>query len=307
MHAAHEVKVAAPAREVYRLLADLGNWPWILEPFVHAELIGVEGGFERAGMWTTSGDQVEHWVALRRLDEAALRIDFRPERPAPPLASMERSWVVEPLSATECTVRLLHTYELTDDGPEARAATAQVIDTIADGETAAVRTAAELLVATPELLVEVTDTVDFDASPEAVYDALFDAGAWPGILPHVIRAELLHDGGDHHLVEVDTAESRGGTLTMRTARVGRPHRVIAYKQLVLPPIGTSHHVRWQLTPTEGGVTVTSVQTVVIKPEGIAQLLGEGTDLTAARGFVQRELSAKALLTLEGVKEHLGAR
>ncbi|MEU6057067.1 SRPBCC family protein [Streptomyces sp. NPDC047097] len=306
MRAVHEVKVAAPAREVYQLLADLDNWPWIFAPFVHTELLGTDGGSERVGMWTTSGEGVEHWVALRRLDEDALRICFRPERPVPPLASMERSWVVEPLSATECTARLLHTYELGDDGPQTRADTARVIDTIAEGETEAVRAAAELVTATPELRVEVVDTIDFDASPEAVYDVLFDVGAWTGALPHVTGTRLLQDGGDHHLVEVDTAESRGGTMTMRTARVGRPHQIIAYKQLVLPPIGSSHHVRWRLTPAAAGVTVTSAQTAVIRPDGIARLLGEGADVAEARTFVQRELSAKVRLTLEGAKEHLGA-
>ncbi|MFJ6750222.1 aromatase/cyclase [Streptomyces sp. NPDC091266] len=154
---AHEVTVAAPPDLVYRLLADLANWPWIFRPFVHAERLGADGPFDRVGMWTTTGDQVEHWVALRRLDEARLRVDFRPEEPAAPPAMMERSWIVEPRSGGSSTVRLLHRYSVLGGDPSALESTARVIDTIADAETQAVKRAAELVAGTPELKVEVTE------------------------------------------------------------------------------------------------------------------------------------------------------
>ncbi|MEU9982389.1 SRPBCC family protein [Streptomyces sp. NPDC050856] len=300
----HEVTVDAPAEDVYRLLADLANWPWMFRAFVHAEVIGRQGAFERVGMWTTSGDRVEHWLALRRLDEAALRIDFRPEDPAPPLASMERSWVVEPVTAHRCTVRLLHGFTLTVDDPGALEATRGVIDTVADAETSAVRAAAELTAREPELLVVVTDTVPVAASAEAVYDALYDVPDWPGFLPHVARAEALQDEDGLQLVEVDTVENGGGLLTMRTARAGLPHRGIAYKQLRLPPIGSSHTVGWHIEPTGTGVEVTSRQTVVVRREGIARLLGDGKGTAEATAFIQRELSAKVRLILDGVKRHV---
>ncbi|GAA2610129.1 MULTISPECIES: hypothetical protein [Streptomyces] len=38
-----------------------------------------DGDFECIGMGTTIGDEVVHWVALRRVDDAGPRIDFRPE------------------------------------------------------------------------------------------------------------------------------------------------------------------------------------------------------------------------------------
>lgn len=302
--AAHEVTVAAPAGTVHRLLADLDNWPWIFRPFVHVELLGTDGDFERVGMWTTTGDEVEHWVALRRVDDTALRIEFRPETPAAPLETMSRTWVVQPRSERECTVRLLHHYTLAGDDPAARQATARVIDTVAEGETAAVRAAAELACGAAELLLTVTDTVDIAAPQQAVYDALYDVRAWPGILPHVARATPLQDTDGLQLVEIDTMETSGRLLAMRTARVGRPPHTLAYKQLVLPPIGRSHHVRWHLAPAPGGTRVTSRQTVVIDPEGIGRMPGGDRSTADAAAFVRRELSAKVRLLLDGVKEHL---
>ncbi len=141
--AIHEAEVDAPAKAVYEMLADLDGWPRIFRPFVHVESLGAADGFERVGMWTASDDRVEHWTALRRLDESALRIDFRPERPAPPLASMERSWSVRPLSPGTCAVRLTHDYRVLGEDPAALRSARELIDAIAGAETAAVKAAAE--------------------------------------------------------------------------------------------------------------------------------------------------------------------
>ena len=303
---AHEVTVAAPPDLVYRLLADLANWPWIFRPFVHAERLGADGPFDRVGMWTTTGDQVEHWVALRRLDEARLRIDFRPEEPAAPLATMERSWIVEPRSGGSCTVRLLHRCSVLGDDPSALESTARVIDTIADAETQAVKRAAELVAGTPELKVEVTDTVGIAGSEKAVHHALHDVRSWPGILPHVARAEVVQDTDGRQLVEIETVERSGKPLAMRTARVSLAPYAVVYKQLALPPISSSHHVRWHIEPTAGGVEVTSHQTVIVEPPGIERMLGSGKGTADATEFIQRELSAKVRLVLDGVKKHIEA-
>lgn len=287
----HEVKVAAGAEEVYRLLADLANWPWIFRSFVHAEVIGQADGFERCGMWTTSDERVEQWVAMRRTDAAALRIDFRPEEPAPPLTLMERSWVVVPLSPQESLVRLEHRYEVEGNDAESLIATTGVIDAIADAETEALRTAAEL---EPERRVVVNDQVTIGGDTASVHAVLHDVTAWPELLPHVVRADAVQDEKGLQLVEIDTREADGSLLRMRTARVALPEHLIAYKQLVLPPIGSSHTVRWRLEPTRGGVAVTSEQTVVLSPAAV--------DVAAVTAFVRRELSAKVRLILDRAKE-----
>ncbi|MFE6721723.1 SRPBCC family protein [Streptomyces albidoflavus] len=304
VRAVHEVAVRAPARETYRLLADLDNWPWIFTPFVHVESTGQEGEFERVEMWTTGSDRVERWGALRRLDQAALRIEFRPEDVARPLSDMERVWAVEPDGEHACLVRLLHTCTLADDTPTARAQVTEVIDTVARAETQAVREAAELAAHTPELRLVVADTVDIDAEPRAVSDILHDIASWPRFLPHVARAEALQDADGLQFVEVDTVESNGSTLAMRTARARTSEHSLAYKQLVLPPVGSSHHVRWRVFGRDGGAVVRSEQTVVIKQDGIEAMLGDGKVLADATEFIRRELSAKVRLILDGAKRQL---
>ncbi|MEE1929394.1 SRPBCC family protein [Streptomyces sp. TRM 70351] len=304
--AEHGVPVRAAAEPVFRLLADLDAWPRVFPPFVHLERLGQdERGRERVGMWAMSGERIDHWVALRTVDEAGLRVSFVPESAPPPLGSMHRSWVVEPEGAEACTVRLLHEYTVREDADAgALAAVERTVAEIAAAELSAVQAAAELVAAFPKLLLEVEDSVTIAAPARAVYAFLLDAGRWPERLDHVASADVREDGPDTHVLELVTNEQRGGTFTTKTARVGiAPHK-IAYKQLLLPPLGSSHHVQWLIEETAHGTTVTSRQTVVIKESGVAAVLGEGTDLAQARAFVRRELSSKVLLVLEQARDHL---
>ncbi|MFD8980007.1 SRPBCC family protein [Streptomyces sp. NPDC059564] len=298
----HETPVRADARAVHRLLADEDNWPRIFASFVHLENLGRDGDFDRIGMWGHYDGAVEHWVALRRVDEAALRVEFRPESLPPQLESMYRSWVVEPAPDGGCVVRLEHEFRLKEEDRAAAETTLATIEGIALSEVAAVREAAELR---PEVLVTVEDTVTVAAPAAEVFAALYEAGNWPAYMEHVARADVRGEGEGHtHVLELDTIERHGGTFTTRAARVGLPAAKIAYKQLLLPPLGASHHVRWLLTQQAGATVVRSVQTVVIKESGVAAVLGDGTSTGTARGFVRTELSSKVRLILDAVKRRL---
>ncbi|MCF6525775.1 SRPBCC family protein [Streptomyces sp. JJ36] len=307
----HRLRVRAAAGDVHRLLAGLDDWPRVFPSFVHLERLGTHGDAERVGMWALAGEPgpeaagVEHWVALRRVDDKARRVEFRPEEVAPPLREMTRTWVVEPAGEGACEVRLEHAFRLREDDPEAAGAVARTAGEIARRELAAVRDAAELAAASPGLLLTVEDTVTLGAPAERVYAVLRDAAGWPAVMAHVLRADVRESGHGAHLLEMETLERRGGTFTTRTARVGVPHRRIAYKQLLLPPLGSSHHVCWDLVPgADGGTAVVSRQTVVLHEPGVAAVLGEGTDLETARGFVRDELSSKVRLILDAARQHL---
>ncbi|WP_069814336.1 aromatase/cyclase [Streptomyces sp. TP-A0874] len=304
--ARQETKVRAPAAAVYRLLADLDNWPRVFRPFVHLERLGTDGAFERIGMWTTDGEQVEHWVALRRLDERALRIDFRPEEPPASLASMERSWVVEPLSAEDCLLRLEHRYRMAEDDPAARADTGRLTESVGSAELSAVREAAEQQAASPGELLVLNDHLDIAGRARDVYDFLHAARHWDQRLPHVTEVTLHQDDGDGQLVEMATRESGGGLLTTKAARVGRPHREIVYKQLLLPPIGKSHCVRWRIGETAGGTSLAVQQIVVVDGAGVERMLGAGTSTAEAEGFIRRELGTKMRLILDGARRYVEA-
>ncbi|MEO3977584.1 SRPBCC family protein [Streptomyces sp. CAU 1734] len=306
-HHTRETRVSAPAADVHRLLAAEDNWPRIFAPFIHLENLGPRDGGDRIGMWTHSGDTIEHFTAVRHTDPDALRVAFRPDNPPPHLESMLRTWVTVPLSPTECLLRLEHDYRPAPGAaPDADDALTATLDTIARTETAAVRAAAEL---GPLALVTVEDTVTVPAPADRVHTALFDAAGWPAFMDHVLRAETLPGGPAHtHILDMETAEARGGTFTTRTARIALPGRKIAYKQLLLPPLGASHHVQWHLEDHDGGraTTVRSVQTVVIKEDGVAAVLGPDTGIEAARGFIRAELSTKARLILDATARRFTA-
>jgi aromatase len=305
--AEHEVVVHAPAAAVYRLLAEPENWPLMFQPFVHLEPLGTDGSLERVGMWTTSAGAVNHWVVLRRLEPDRLSLTFRPEVVPSPLEAMERGWTVEPLSDAKCVARTIHDYRVATDDPATCETVRDQIGGIADGELAAVREMAELDASSPGLRLVVRDAVEIDGPPAAVYDFLYDAARWPAAMPHVARAELLYDARNAQVVEMDTEEAGGGRLTTRTARVGFPHRLIAYKHLLLPPIGKSHRVRLRIEETSRGTMVTCVQDVVLSETGVAKLLGEGARLETARDFARRELSSKMRLLLDHAKRRVETR
>ncbi|MFB9594012.1 SRPBCC family protein [Streptomyces racemochromogenes] len=303
----HEAPVRASAEDVHRLLADEDNWPRVFASFVHLENLGPEGGSEggsdRIGMWGHYDGTIEHWVALRRIDQDALRVEFQPESLPPALESMRRSWVVEPTADGGSTVRLEHEYRLKD--PAAAEGVRAQVEEIAASEVAAAREAAELASLQPEALVTVEDEVTVAAPVAAVFSALYEAAEWPSYMEHVARADVFGGGEGHtHVLEVDTIERHGGIFTTRAARVGLPGAKIAYKQLLLPPLGASHHVQWLLSARDGATVVRSVQTVVIKESGVAAVLGEGTGVAAARPFVQNELSSKVRLIFDAVKHRL---
>jgi aromatase len=305
--AEHDGAVRASAPAVYRLLADLENWPRMFKPFVHLEPLSADGDLERIGMWTTRAEVVDHWVVRRRLDPDRLRLEFRPEIVQPPLESMERHWTVTPLSDDKCLARLTHDYRVATDEPAALEAVREQIDQIADAELAAVRAMAELEASTPDLCLVLRDTVDIDGSPEAVYDFLYEAGHWPDRMPHVASVDLPHDAPRTQVVKMETLEAGGGRLTTKTARVGFPHRLIAYKHLLLPPIGKSHCVRLWIGGTPRGATVTCLQDVVLTESGVAELLGDGARLSAARDFARGELTSKMRLLLDNAKRHVESR
>lgn len=293
----HEVVVRASAPAVYRLLAELSSWPLMFQPFVHLEPLGADGDFARVGMWTTADGAVKHWVVLRRLDQDRLTVRFRPEVVPPPLASMERAWIVEPLSDAKCVARTTHDYQVATDDPATLETVRAQLDGIAETELAAVRAMAELETSSPELRLALHAGVDIDGPPAAVYDFLFDAGRWPDRMPHVARADLLHDGRharNAQLLEMETREAGGGLLTTRTARVGFPPRLIAYKHLLLPPVGKAHCVRLRIEDAPHGATVTCVQDVVLTEPG-------------ARDFACRELGSKMRLLLDHAKRHVESR
>jgi aromatase len=298
---AHRAVVLAPAGFVYRLVADVDNWPRIFAPVVHVEREEPDGDVERARVWTNTAAGVQSWVARRSHYPDRLRVDYRQETSQPPVADMGGAWVVEPRGGAECVVSLLHDYTPAVDDPDTLGWIAKVLDTNSEAELAALKTAAELEAVRPDLVVTFDDTVRVAAKAPVVYDFLHDIQHWPDRLPQIESVSLDHDAAGAQVLRMQTRTREGTLHPTHTVRVCVAPTKIAYKQLLVPPLATVHIGQWLVRPTTDGTEATSRHTVVIKESGIPALLGAGTGAEQARAFVREALGSNSRVTLEHAK------
>lgn len=303
----HQIKVLAPAAEIYRLIADVANWPQIFPPSVHVEYVDRGESQERIQIWATANGEAKTWTSRRVLDPAALRIVFRQEKSQPPVAAMGGAWTIEPISESHSLVRLSHDYRALDDDPEKLAWIDKAVDRNSQAELAALKANAELVTGSSELTMSFADTVEIKGSGEDVYNFINDAGQWPHRLPHVARVSLREDTPGLQMLDMDTRRPDGSVHTTKSVRVCFPYSRIAYKQIEPPPLMTLHTGEWSLAWQPGGVAVTSRHTVAINEPNIAKILGNGASVADARAYVRNALSTNSLTTLRHAKEYAESR
>ncbi|WP_131738763.1 aromatase/cyclase [Actinomadura roseirufa] len=306
----HDIAIAAPPDAVYRLIADVGNWPQIFGPTVHVERVGGADAWERIRIWATANGTAKTWVSRRDLDPGARRIAFHQERSQPPVGGMSGEWVIEPLGGDRCRVRLLHAYHAVDGDPDGLAWIDRAVDTNSRAELGALAEHAELAHAgsADGPLLTFDDTVDVDGHAKDVYDFLNEAGSWDTRLPHVARVSLEEPDPGLQILEMDTTTRDGGRHTTRSVRVCRPHTAIHYKQIQVPALMSLHTGSWLIGErAEGGVSVTSRHTIRINEAAIGTVLGGGASLTEARGFVREALGANSRATLGHAKAYAEER
>ena len=124
----HEILVNAEPATVYRLIAEVENWPRIFPPTIHVDHLERGESEERIRIWATANGAAKSWTSRRVLDSDVLSIGFRQEVSTPPVASMAGTWIIEPVSAQASRVRLLHDYRAVDDDPEGLAWIDQAVD-----------------------------------------------------------------------------------------------------------------------------------------------------------------------------------
>ncbi|MFF7255021.1 aromatase/cyclase [Streptomyces microflavus] len=304
----HEITVRAPAAEVYRLIADVANWPRIFPPTVHVEHAERGEHEERIRIWATANQQVKSWTSRRTLHPDELRITFRQEVSAPPVAAMGGAWIIEALSADASRIRLLHDYRAVDDEPEALRWIDEAVDTNSRSELAGLKSNLELARATEELAFSFEDTVRVAGSAKDLYDFIDAAHLWPERLPHVATVRLDEVAPGVQLLEMDTRAKDGSTHTTASYRVCFPHRRIAYKQVTLPALMTLHTGVWTFEDeADGDVLATSQHTVVLNTANIARVLGPDAGVAEARAYVHTALSTNSLATLGHAKAYAEER
>ncbi len=295
----HEITVAASADAVYRLIAEVENWPRIFPPTIHVEYVERGERTERIRIWATANGDVRNWTSRRELDPAARRIDFRQEVSPAPIASMGGAWVIEPRGATECRIRLLHDYRVIDDDPADLARIAKAVDTNSRSELSALKANLEAAAKAEELTFSFEDSVRVDGSVKDVYDFVNEADRWEERLPHVASVKLDEPTPGLQTLEMETRTKDGNTHTTKSYRVCLAPDKIAYKQVTLPALLALHTGYWTFRENGDGVIATSQHTVVLNPDKIA----EGVEIDTVKKQVQTALSTNSTATLGYAKAH----
>ncbi|MCD9196491.1 aromatase/cyclase [Streptomyces albireticuli] len=299
----HEITVSAPAAAVYRLIADVANWPRIFPPTIYVDHLEQGENTERIRIWATANGEPKNWTSRRTLDPEALRITFRQEVSTPPVATMGGTWIIEPLSEGTSRVRLLHDYTAVDEAPESLAWIDEAVDRNSRSELAALKSNVELAHAAEEVTFSFEDTVQINGSAKDVFDFINEAHLWSERLPHVATVRLEEDTPGLQSLEMDTRAKDGSTHTTKSYRVTFPSHKIAYKQVTLPALMTLHTGYWTFAENEDGVAASSQHTVTLNTENITKILGPDAGVAEARAYVHTALSTNSTATLNHAKAH----
>jgi len=299
----HEITISAPAPAIYRLIAEVRNWPRIFPPTIYVDHEPQGEREERIHIWATANGEPKTWTSRRFLDPDNLRIEFRQEVSAPPVAAMGGTWIIDAVSPAESRVRLLHDYRAVDDDPDGLKWIDEAVDRNSRSELAALKSNVELAHAAEELTFSFEDTVSINGSVQDVYDFINEANLWPERLPHVAGVRFTEDAAGMQSLEMETRAGDGSTHTTKSYRVCLPHSKIAYKQVTLPALMTLHTGYWTFTQDEEITTASSQHTVVLNTENIARILGAEATVEDARNYVRTALSTNSRATLGHAKDY----
>jgi len=116
--ARHTVRVAAPPKRVFQLVAHIDRWPQLFDSLVAVERLGYDGASERVRFWKKVDGELCSWSSARELNPKRLRVRFRQVDFPKPLASMGGLWLVVP-KGNDSVIALDHYYRVHGDNPVA--------------------------------------------------------------------------------------------------------------------------------------------------------------------------------------------
>jgi aromatase len=293
----HATTVQAPADVVYRIIAEVENWPVILGPTVHVERLESDGSSELLQIWATANDEVRTWTSRRTLDAAARRITFRQQQPKPPVESMGGAWLLAETAPGRTRVVLDHDFSAVGDEALSVAWIAKATDRNSTAELAAIKAVAERYEEQAGLTLSFADTVPIEGDVDAVYDFLYQAQEWPDRIPHVAALELTESTPGIQVMTMETRTPDGSVHTTKSVRVRLPGHRLVYKQIETPALMSAHTGEWVLRQQGGTVLATSRHTVAIRPDAVPAVLGPDATTADALRFVQNALSANSTTTL----------
>jgi aromatase len=297
----HDITIAAPAPDVYRLLADAESWPAMFGPSVYVRRLAGDENSERLHMWAYTSGEVRNWVSCRRLLPSERRIRFWRESSRPPVAAMTGEWSVLELSDGATRVVLDHEFSAIDDAPDGVAWITEATHRNSVAELAALKETAELAGQPAGEPFSFEDSLVIEGDIKEVYDFLARAEAWPERIPHVARLVLREDAPGEQVMEMDTRSTDGAAHTTKSVRVCFEPALIVYKQITTPAVMRAHTGYWALTETSPGVLASAQHTVTLDADGVRERFGATTSQQQARERVRKSLGANSLATLRLAK------
>ncbi|MCC3767137.1 aromatase/cyclase [Streptomyces sp. UNOC14_S4] len=292
----HSLVVAAPAAEVFAVVADTASWPAVFGPCVHVRHLERSSREERFTLWAEVNGRVQQWTSRRTLDPARLCVRFRQERSAPPVTAMSGAWLLRPRPGRRTEVVLRHRFATADDDPASLAALSQALDRNSRAELAALSRVAGSGHPVRDVVVTFEDSVELARPARDAYDFVAEAGLWADRLPHVRRSTLTETAPGVQELAMETVTPDGASHTTRSVRVCG-EGWIAFKQRVLPRPLAGHSGLWTFGDGPSGARVTARHTAVIDPAAVASVFGEGTTAAEARDRVRTALGANSRATL----------
>lgn len=303
----HEITVAAPAADAYRLLADVQNLPQIFPPTIYVEQTERTQDEERIRVWATANGEATNWSAHRTLDERALRIGFRQDVSPAPIASMAGTYIIEPLEEDRSRVRLLFDYRAVDDDAESLRWIDQAVQENARSQLTSLKDSLERAHADRDLTFSIEESVRVDGSAKDVYDFVNEAQFWGERLPHVTAVRFVEDSVGLQTLEMDVRVEDGTVHTTKSYRVCFPNHKIAFKAVRLPALLSLHTGHWAFEEDGEGVVVRARHRVVLRADGMAKVLGPQATVEDAREYVRNALGANSRTVLAHAKAYAESR
>ncbi|MEX5633296.1 aromatase/cyclase [Parafrankia sp. FMc2] len=290
----HRQFVAAPARAVYDLLADVTVWPAVFGPCVYAHRLSSTSQEERVEIWASVNGSVTSWVSRRWFDPHGLRLRFAREVSRPPIDAMDGEWQIDELPGRGCEVILRHGFEAAADSVEW---ITSALDRNSAEELAALTQVAECGHPVEDVLFSFTDTRVTAGAATDAYGFVARAGDWASRLPHVRAVRMTEPSPGVQDLEMETVTDDGSTHSTRSLRVCAPPGWIAYKQLQTPRLLLGHSGLWTFADGPGGAVLTARHTVLLDPAAVHDVLGPGQSIADARAYVRRALGRNSSVTM----------
>ncbi|MEV8321471.1 aromatase/cyclase [Streptomyces sp. NPDC059900] len=260
----HSLEVAAPAGAVFALLADTARRPLYSPHVVHVERLDFDGVRERLRVWESAGGRIRSSLLVRVQHPHERRIEFVQLGGESPVDSMNGEWTVEEGANGRSVVTVRHEFTVAGGRDDDAAGEGLVTGDNARAELESLRRIAESRAGLDDLVLSFEESVRVNGPGELLYDFLYRAADWPGLLPHMRHLKLTEPSPGVQILDYDVRLPDGAVHPGASVRLCFPHAGrIVFKQTVPSGPVAAHTGEWSVLPDEYGVRVIAQHTVLL--------------------------------------------